>query len=320
MTGGAGYIGSHACKALFDAGYLPITYDSLVSGHEWAVKWGPLERGDIADRERLGQVLLRYKPVAAMHFAAHIAAGESVTDPGKYYGNNVAGTLSLLEALRAAGMSRLVYSSTAAVYGTPNTVPIPETHPLCPINPYGRSKLMIEQALADYASAYDFRVTALRYFNVAGADHAAGIGEVHDPETHLIPLLLAAVDGRSTSLTIYGDDYPTADGTCIRDYIHVTDLAEAHVLALDRASDAERFATFNLGGGEGRSVRQVIRAAEQLAGRKVPHSIGPRRTGDPSALVSDIARASSVLGWKPTRSSLERQIGDAWAWHRQHFG
>ena len=314
VTGGAGYVGSHACKALAAAGWLPIVYDNLVHGHAEAVKWGPFEQGDIADRARLNSVIERYRPQAAMHFAAFTSVGESVAEPGKYYRNNVAGSLSLLEALRDHGVDRFVFSSTAAVYGTPERVPVPEDSPKLPINPYGWTKLAIENLLADFARAHGLKATALRYFNAAGADPEGEIGERHDPETHLIPLALDAASGKGEPLKLFGDDYPTEDGTCIRDYIHVADLASAHVKALDRQ---DGFNAYNLGTGAGVSVREILNAVERVTGRPVPHAVAPRREGDPAALVADPSRAMRQLGWKPEHSDVNTIVTTAWAWHQK---
>ena len=315
VTGGAGYVGSHACKALASRGFLPVVYDNLVHGHRQAVKWGPLEVGDIADRAALDAVIERHRPVAVMHFAAFTYVGESVADPGKYYRNNVAGTLSLLEAMRDSGIDRLVFSSTAATYGTPKIVPIQEDAPKVPINPYGQSKLAAEKMIADFSAAHMLRAVRLRYFNAAGADPDGEIGELHDPESHLIPLAMQAVTGDGPPLTLFGDDYPTPDGTCIRDYIHVTDLADAHVRALDWLSTTKGAHAFNLGTGNGASVRQILDAVERVAGKPVPHSIGPRRAGDPAELVSDPGKANDVLGWTPQMSDLDTIVKTAWAWH-----
>ena len=315
VTGGAGYVGAHACKALAGRGYRPVVYDNLVYGHRSAVKWGPLEVGELADRARLDAVIARYRPRAVMHFAAFTFVGESIADPGKYYRNNVAGTLSLLEALRDHGVGQLVFSSTAATYGTPQVVPIPESAAKAPINPYGHSKLAAEQMIADFCAAHGLRAAALRYFNAAGADADGEIGECHDPETHLIPLAMQAVTGDTPPLTVFGDDYPTPDGTCIRDYIHVTDLAAAHVLALDRLGQRDGFDAFNLGTGKGASIREVLQAVERVAGKAVPHSVGARRPGDPAVLVSDPARANRELGWTPASSDLDTIVATAWAWH-----
>ena len=314
VTGGAGYVGAHACKALAQAGWKPVVYDNLVHGHAEAVKWGPLEHGDIADRARLDLVLETYRPVAAMHFAAFTSVGESVSDPAKYYRNNVAGSLSLLEALRDAGVGRFVFSSTAAVYGTPDRVPIPEDLAKSPINPYGWTKLAIENLLADFAVAHGLKATALRYFNAAGADPDGEIGERHDPETHLIPLALDAASGKGAPLKLFGDDYPTEDGTCVRDYIHVADLADAHVKALGAL---DGFNAFNLGTGTGASVRQILDSVERVTGRPVPHDVAPRRAGDPPSLVADPSRAMKALGWAPRLSDLDSIVSTAWAWHQR---
>jgi UDP-arabinose 4-epimerase len=316
VTGGAGSIGSHTCKALARAGYLPITYDNLCSGHEWAVKWGPFERGDILDRGRLDEVLSKYRPEGVVHFAAFSYVGESVTDPGKYYRNNVVGSLTLLEAMRDHGVGKIVFSSTCATYGHPQQNPITEDTPQRPINPYGASKLMIERILADFGTAHGLVSTALRYFNAAGADEHGEIGESHDPETHLIPLVLDAASGRRPQVTIFGTDYDTFDGTCIRDFIHVGDLAEAHVLAL-KAIEQGTSGAFNLGNGRGFSVREVVDAVEHVAGSEVPVVYGARRAGDPGALVSDATRAREMLGWQPKITELEAIIGTAWAWHQR---
>ncbi len=320
VTGGAGYIGSHACKALSRAGYLPVTYDSLVYGHEWAAKWGPLEIGDICNRARLDTVISHYNPIAIMHFAAFAYVGESVADPGKYYRNNVAGSLTLLEAARDSGIGRFVFSSTCATYGIPSKLPITEDTPQDPINPYGASKLMVERMLRDFDAAHGIRSAVLRYFNAAGADQDGEIGEDHQPETHLIPLVLDAASGRRENVTIFGADYPTPDGTCLRDYIHVSDLADAHVLALDRLLTGAASDVFNLGNGLGFSVRQVVDTVERIAGLKVPVKLGDRRPGDPAALVSDATKARDVLGWRPRLNDLDEIVRTAWAWHQRMGG
>ena len=316
VTGGAGYIGAHACKALAAAGYRPVAFDNLVYGHREAVKWGPLEDGDIADRNRLDAVIDRYDIVAVMHFAAFAYVGESVTDPGKYYRNNVVGTLTLLEAMRDRAIPSLIFSSSCATYGIPDAVPIRESEKQSPINPYGQSKLMSERIIADFGAAHGIRSGLLRYFNAAGADPEGDIGERHDPETHLIPLALGAAAGKG-QLTLYGDDYPTPDGTCIRDYIHVTDLAEAHVAALGRLLDGAESMALNLGTGEGASVREILDTVERVTGRPVPHQIGPRRPGDPPALVADPSQARETLGWTARTSDLETIVRTAWNWHRR---
>ena len=317
VTGGAGYVGAHACKALAAKGYQPIVFDNLVYGHEAAVRWGPFETGDTADRARLDEVIVKHRPRAVMHFAAYTYVGESVANPGKYYRNNVAGTLSLLEAMRDHDIGRLVFSSTAATYGTPKAVPIPEDAPKAPINPYGQSKWTAETMIADFAAAHGLRAAALRYFNAAGADPDGESGECHDPESHLIPLAMQATTGDGPPLTLFGDDYPTPDGTCIRDYIHVADLADAHVRALEWLDGNSGAHAFNLGTGHGASVRQVLDAIERVAGKPVPHAIGPRRAGDPAELVAEPAKAMRELGWTPKMSDLDHIVATAWAWHRR---
>ena len=314
VTGGAGYVGSHACKALAAAGLRPVVYDNLVHGHDWAVKWGPLEVGDILDAARLDEVIARHRPAAVMHFAAFAYVGESVTDPARYYRNNVVGTLTLLEAMRRAGIDRMVFSSTCATYGTPEATPIAEDAPQRPINPYGATKLMVERMLADYAPAYGLRSVALRYFNAAGADPDGEIGEDHDPETHLIPLVLDAAAGARPHVTIFGDDYDTQDGTCIRDYVHVSDLAEAHVLALGRTGREPGFRAYNLGTGQGVSVAQIVEAVRRVTGLAVPTAAGARRAGDAAALFADASRARTELGWAPRLSEIDAIIESAWRW------
>lgn len=316
VTGGAGYVGSHACKALAKAGYTPVTYDNLSGGHRWAVKWGPFEAGDLLDQSRLDEVIRRHRPTAVMHFAACAYVGESMENPAKYYSSNVAGTLSLLEAMRNHNVERIVFSSSCATYGIPDRVPITEDHPQNPINPYGTSKLMAERILADYHAAYGIKSISLRYFNAAGADPDGEIGECHDPETHLIPLVLDVALGRRPRVEVFGDDYDTEDGTCIRDYIHVTDLAEAHICALthpDRDGAGAALA-FNLGNGSGFSVRQVITAAERVTGRPIATKVAPRRAGDPPVLVSDSTRAQRELGWTPQLTELATIIETARIW------
>ena len=317
VTGGAGYVGAHGCKALAAAGYRPVVYDNLIHGHEWAVQWGPFERGELSDRARLEQVFVSHRPEAVMHFAAFTAVGESVTDPGKYYRNNVAGSLTLIEAAAAHGVDKFVFSSTAAAYGLPASVPITEDAPNKPINPYGRSKLMIEQILFDFERAHGLNSAIMRYFNAAGASPDGEIGECHDPETHLIPLALDAVAEKGPELTVFGTDYPTPDGTCIRDYIHVGDLADAHVRALDRLAAGGETRAYNLGTGSGVSVREILDAVERVTGKAVPHRIGPRRAGDPPVLVSDPSRARAELGWEARMSDIETIIATAWAWHQR---
>lgn len=314
VTGGAGYIGSHTCKALAQEGYLPITYDNLAYGHEWAVKWGPFEAGDILDRARLDEVLNQYQPEAVMHFAAFAYVGESMENPGKYYRNNVVGSLTLLEAMRDHQINKIVFSSTCATYGIPKELPIKEDHPLNPISPYGSSKLMIERILKDFDYPHRIKSISLRYFNAAGADPDNEIGEDHNPETHLIPLILEVLAGKSAHITIFGEDYDTPDGTCIRDYIHVTDLSQAHVLAMKALDDGSDSNTYNLGNGKGFSVREVIETASVITGKDIPYKIGPRRPGDPSRLIGDATKAVRELGWNPRYNELPVIIQTAWNW------
>lgn len=320
VTGGAGYIGSHVCKALSGADYIPVAYDNLIGGFQDAVRWGPLEIGDVRDKERLLEVITAYQPIAVMHFASLIAVGESVTDPAIYYDNNVTGTLTLLEAMAASGLSRLVFSSTAAVFGNPEQIPIPESHPVGPTSPYGVGKAFIEQALQDYVSAYRLNSIALRYFNAAGADPDGDLGEGHDPETHLIPLVLDVALGRRDQINIFGDDFDTPDGTCIRDYVHVTDLAQAHLLALHRLlQGAAGFQAYNLGNNRGHSVREVIEACRRVTGKDIPTKVAGRRPGDEAVLVSDPGKIQQQMGWTPKFDRLETQIAHAWGWHQQAF-
>lgn len=317
VTGGAGYIGSHACKALARAGYQPVTFDNLVYGHEWAVKWGPLERGDILDRSRLDEVVAKYRPAAIMHFAAFAYVGESVTDPGKYHRNNVVGSLNLLEAARDHGIERFVFSSTCATYGVPDQLPITEDTPQQPINPYGASKLMVERMLADFEAAHGLKWVALRYFNAAGADPDGRIGEDHDPETHLIPLILDAAAGSRSNVAVFGSDYETRDGTCVRDYVHVCDLADAHVLALRSLEGGGTSTAYNLGTGEGVTVLEAIRAAQRATNLSVPFSFEPRRIGDPPELVADASKVKEALGWEPSLSGIDQIMSTAWAWRQR---
>ena len=316
VTGGAGYIGSHACKALAAAGYTPVTYDNLSIGNRWAVRWGPLERGDILDTARLHEVMRTYRPVGVMHFAALALVGESMTRPGLYYRTNVTGAMTLLDACRIHDVVAFVFSSTCAIYGTPETMPIHEDVPPRPINPYGASKLMVERILDDYDMAHGLRHVALRYFNAAGADPDGEIGEARDVETHLVPLAMEALMGRAPPLTVLGTDYPTRDGTPVRDYIHVTDLAAAHVRALDLLLAGAPSRKLNLGSGHGHSVREILDACARVAGREVPHETGPRRPGDPPELVADPAAALEILGADLfAHSQLDTIIDTAWAWH-----
>ncbi|MEA1937804.1 MAG: UDP-glucose 4-epimerase GalE [Pseudomonadota bacterium] len=317
VTGGAGYIGSHTCKALAKAGYSPVVFDNLDQGHDWAVRWGKLEVGDLKDPARLDAVFAAHNPTAVLHFAALASVGESVTDPALYYQNNVAGTLNLLEAMRAHGCDRLIFSSTCAVHGILESMPIREDMPCAPINPYGRSKRMIEEMLADYKDAYSLNWIALRYFNACGADPDGETGEAHDPETHLIPRALMAATLDIESLDLFGTDYPTPDGTAIRDYIHVTDLADAHVAALADLMAGGASGPINIGTGKGISVREIIDAARRVTGKEVPVIEKPRRVGDPSQLFADPSLARVRLGFNPKMSDPDTIIATAWNWHRQ---
>jgi UDP-arabinose 4-epimerase len=318
VTGGAGYIGSHACKALAKAGYEPIAYDNLGRGHRDAVRWGPLVKGELADRELLVATMRRYETAAVMHFAAFAYVGESVEKPELYFRNNVANSLSLFEATIEAGVKHIVFSSTCATYGLPEIMPIRETTPQAPVNPYGESKLMIESVLRWTAPAHGLKYVALRYFNAAGADPDGEIGENHEPETHLIPLILFTALGRRKSIDIFGTDYPTPDGTAIRDYIHVQDLAEAHVLALDHLRGGGESIALNLGTGDGHSVRETIAAAERITGRSIACREVGRRAGDPPMLIADATLARETLGWIPRLSALDDILATAWAWHLRH--
>ena len=317
ITGGAGYIGSHTCKALAAAGHTPVVLDNLSAGHRWAVKWGPLVIGDIADRPLLRSTLSRFKIGAVIHFAAHAYVGESIEQPRKYFDNNVVGTLALLDAVLDAGVDKLVFSSSCATYGVPRQLPIAEDHPQDPINPYGASKLFVENILSWYERAYGLRYTNLRYFNAAGADPDGEIGEDHGPETHLVPLVIAAAQGSNAEIEIFGTDYDTADGTAVRDYVHVCDLAAAHVKALDRLLAGGASASINLGTGRGHSIRDVILAVEAVSRRAVPVIEGGRRPGDPPALIADPRLGQSLLGWKPLKSDLPTIVETAWAWHER---
>jgi UDP-glucose 4-epimerase len=321
VTGGAGYIGSHACKALAHAGYLPVTYDDLSTGHSQAVKWGPLEEGSLHDRARLDAAIARHRPAAVMHFAARSDVGESARDPGKYWRDNVCGSLTLIEAMLAGGIDRLVFSSTCAVYGDQDGVTLDEGCETRPINSYASSKRAIEDMARDFGASHGLRTITFRYFNVAGADPESEVGEAHDPETHLVPLMLMAVAGKRPALTIHGTDYATPDGTCIRDYVHVWDLVTAHVLGLERLLRGAESRLYNLGTGSGFSVREVVDASRAVTNREVPVTEGLRRPGDAVRLVSGSTRAAEELGWSPERSTMRQMIGDAWAWHQnQPFG
>ena len=316
VAGGAGYIGSQTCKALSTAGYLPVTLDNLSTGFAAAVKWGPFERGDLRDRALVAEIVRRHDIKGAMHFAAYSLVGESVSNPLKYYDNNVGAAIAFAQALVEGGVEAFVFSSTAATYGIPTVSPIPETHATDPINPYGASKLAFESALRWIGEAHTFRWNALRYFNAAGADPEGETGESHEPETHLIPNLVKAVLGTGPALTVFGEDYPTPDGTPIRDYIHVVDLAEAHVRAIATLLDGAGSAIMNVGTGVGMTVKQMIEAAERVLGAPVPRTVGPRRPGDPPSLVAAASLIRRRLGWTARCSDLDSIIRDAALWQR----
>lgn len=317
VVGGAGYIGSHTNKLLNAAGYETVVFDNLSTGHRRLARWGEFFKGDLARPADLARCFKKYKISAVMHFSAFAYVGESVTDPARYYRNNVANTLNLLDAMRAAGVDKFIFSSSCAVYGAPASLPMRESLPFNPVSPYGRTKKMVEDILADYGAAYGLKYIALRYFNAAGADPAGETGELHDPETHLIPLVLDAAAGRRGEIKVFGGDYKTPDGTCVRDYIHVADLAQAHLLALKRLEKGGASRGYNLGNGKGFSVLEVIKAAEKVTGRKIPVAMAPRRAGDPAALVASSALIRRELGWKPRYADLETIIEHAWMWHRK---
>lgn len=317
VTGGAGYIGSHACKLLARAGYQPVSLDNLATGRAEALRFGPSVRVDLGDPVALQAVFAEHQPEAIMHFAAFSQVGEAMADPGKYWRNNVTGALNLIEAALVAGCRKLVFSSTCAVYGDQDGATLDENSALQPLNAYGASKRAIEDMLRDFEASHGLRFVIFRYFNVAGADPEAEIGEAHDPETHLIPLVIQAAMGQRGALAINGDDYATPDGTCIRDYVHVMDLVAAHELGLRWLDAGRESRVFNLGTGSGYSVRQVMDTAAGVLGKPVPHLVGPRRAGDAVRLVSGSHSAEAELGWKPVRSDLATMIEDAWAWHRK---
>jgi UDP-glucose-4-epimerase GalE len=316
ISGGAGYIGSHTCKALARAGYLPVVYDDLSRGHEWAVKWGPLEIHDLGDTKALRDVIHKHEITAVMHFAGYAHVAESMAAPEIYFRNNVTNSLGLLEVMSEAGVDVIVFSSTCATYGNPLRLPIPDDHPRQPINPYGESKRIIEDVLGWYGQIHDLSWVVLRYFNAAGSDPEGELGEVHDPETHLIPLVLRTALGQQPLVEVFGTDYDTPDGTAIRDFIHVTDLADAHVRALEYLLARGTSTAFNLGTGHGHSVRGVIRTVERITGRTIPVQERPRRPGDPPVLVADARRATEHLGWVPRLSDLETIVESALRWHR----
>lgn len=317
VTGGAGYVGSHACRHLERAGHDVWIYDNLSRGHRGATLAGRLVEGDLANRGAIAAVLRDKQIEGVMHFAAYALVGESVEDPGLYYRNNVVNTINLLDAMRDAEVRTIVVSSTTATYGVPERIPISEQEPQRPINPYGFSKLVMERALDDYAQAYQFGFAALRYFNAAGASRTDAIGEDHDPESHLIPIVLQVALGQRKQVVIFGDDYPTPDGTCIRDYVHVDDLADAHIRALERIQPGQGL-KLNLGTGRGHSVREVIEACRQVTGHPIPTELGPRRPGDPPELVADASLARRVLDWTPQFMDIRSIVETAWNWHRRH--
>lgn len=314
VTGGAGYVGSHCAMALAKAGHRVVVYDNLSNGHREFAKWGSFVEGDIRDPARLGALFAEHKPDAVLHCAALIEVGESVKHPARFWDNNVGGTLALLEVMREAGCQAFVFSSTCATYGAPLRLPMDETHPQNPLSPYGWTKLAIEQASRDYAAAYGLKFAHLRYFNAAGAAAAEGIGERHDPETHAIPLALFALLGKRDGFKVFGDDYETRDGTCLRDYVHVLDLADAHVRAIERLLGGGASLAANLGTGDGVTVKELLAAIERVTGRAVPSERAPRRDGDSPALLADNALARRELGWSP-KHGIDAIIADAWAWH-----
>lgn len=317
VTGGAGYIGSHTCKALKARGYTPVVYDNLYSSSGHAVRWGPMEKGDVRDKARLISVIESYKPSAIIHFAAHIRVGESVSDPALYYSNNVYGSHCVFDAAKEKGIKNIVFSSSAAVYGIAALSPVSENSPKEPINPYGRTKMMMEQMAADYSAAYDMNFAALRYFNAAGADPDCELGTAYKIDTHIIPLLMRVASGLMPAIHVFGTDYDTADGTAIRDYIHVTDLAEAHILALEHIQENKKNLICNVGGDKGTSVAEIIAKARTITGHAIPQINSGRRAGDPSELVADISRIKSSLGWEPIYSDIDNIIRTAWAWRQK---
>jgi UDP-glucose 4-epimerase len=316
VVGGAGYIGSHMVKMLLDRGHEPVVYDSLVAGYRDAVLGGTFVEADLADAGALDRVFIAHRFDGVMHFASFIQVGESVREPAKYYRNNITNTLNLLDAMHRHGAGNFIFSSTAAIFGEPDYVPIDERHPRRPINPYGFSKFAIEQILADYDRAYGIRSVCLRYFNAAGADPDGRIGERHEPETHLVPLVLQAASGRRANIQVFGQDYDTPDGTCIRDYIHIIDLCEAHLLALDRLHAGAPSAAYNLGNGNGFSVKEVIDTAERVTGMRIARVYGERRAGDPARLVAEAKLARAELAWRPRFDRLDTIVRHAWAWEQ----
>jgi UDP-arabinose 4-epimerase len=320
VTGGAGYVGSHCCKEFSRQGWNVVVYDNLKHGWRDMVRWGELVEGDILDAPALNAAVERVRPDVLAHFAALISVGESVVDPALHYRNNTVGAFNILEALRSNGVDKMIFSSTAATYGEPQEAPMPETHRQMPINPYGRSKLAVEWMMADYASAYGLRFASLRYFNAAGASPDGDIGERHEPETHVIPLAARGALRDDYQFTIFGDDFDTRDGTCVRDYIHVSDLGRAHAAAADYLMAGGKGDFFNLGTGEGTTVKEIADAIEKVSGKPLPRHVGPRRAGDPPVLVASNRKAREVLGWTPTASSIDTIVESAWAWARKDAG
>lgn len=320
VTGGAGYIGSYMCKYLSKKGYKPVVLDNLVYGHREAVKWGPFFEGCISDAKQLDRIFSEFKISAVMHFAGYCYVGESVADPAKYYLNNVANTVKLLESMVQRNVLKLIFSSSCATYGEPVEIPITENHPQNPVNPYGRSKLMIEEILKDYDTAYGLKHMNLRYFNAAGADPEGEVGESHDPETHLIPLAMYAALGKNEDVKVFGTDYPTKDGTCIRDYIHIADLADAHIKALEYLEATGSSDSFNLGNGSGYSVREVLDTVIKISGKEFRVIEERRRDGDPPVLVGSSERAGKILRWEPEYTDLESIVETAWRWHKKIHG
>ena len=317
VTGGAGYIGSHTCKALHQAGFTPVVFDNLSTGHAYLVKWGPLIQGDINDEAALDRAFAMYRPSGVLHFAASALVIESMAHPSKYYRNNVCGTLCLLDAMRKNRVPYLVFSSTCATYGIPEMSVINETHPQRPVSPYGRSKLMMEQIIADAEKAYGLKAVSLRYFNAAGADLSGEIGEDHTPETHLIPSVMRAALGLQKEVVVYGTDFPTADGSAVRDYIHVQDLADAHVKAMEHLLQGHAGVSINLGTGTGYSVLSIIDMVQQLCKKEVFVRLEKRRAGEPASLIADNTKAKEILGWEPKYSELQTLIASAWKWHNR---
>ncbi len=316
VTGGAGYIGSHVCKALAQEGFLPIVYDNLSTGHAYAVKWGPFVEADLNDRVKLEEAIKLYRPKAVMHFAASALVVESMQDPGKYYRNNVSSSIALLEAMAQTGIRHFVFSSTCATYGTPFRIPVTEDQPQVPINPYGRSKWLVEQILSDFEAIHGISSAKLRYFNAAGADLKTEIGENHNPETHLIPTIIQAALDPKKEIVVYGTDFPTSDGSAVRDYIHVCDLAQAHVLALKALLSGEKSFALNLGTERGYSVLEIIEAVQKYCGKSISVRLDQRRAGEPAALIASARRAKELLGWEPLSSELSVLIDSAWKWHQ----